>query len=103
MGESQKPGRVCLATVPRPVATKGVVIYSFKRLDEHNKLNRGIAVLASVTYSVMLAGFTGTLIASLVSHRLHDTHAADVLIPLDATCLRASRHADYASAWLPVG
>lgn len=52
-------------------------------------------------YTAAYATFVLSLCIALAPQTPYDTHAGK--IPASARCLRVSRHANYATAWLPIG
>lgn len=62
-----------------------------------------LATSTVLGYTAAFATFLACLCFSLGVPTTFDTTVAGVQIPHHARCLRVSRHADYASAWLPVG
>lgn len=63
---------------------------------------RAIACATVAGYTAAFGTFIFSLCIALGPATIYDTHTA-VEIPRSARCLRVSRHADYASVWIPVG
>jgi hypothetical protein len=71
-----------------------------------NGPNLPIARLASVataSYLAAFAAFAVIVYAALANPTAPSTAGSGVEIPADARCLRATRSADHARAWLPIG